>query len=256
VRLVRSRCSISTDDVGGRLALNAGRPKRSIADVRAASPMPIENPNSAPRSPADDQTPSGNSMSTVDGCRWCEKLSGRVSTMIQAGTKVTRADKARTYATAPDDGLEYLESKLRKHHTLALLGPSGAGKSTLINRMTENRKQRTHAVRSSDHRGCHTTSAGQLLTTRSGALIIDTPGLRELGLWQTAGLDNTYADILELAQSCRFRDCTHTHEPECYVRFVVGQGLLASERFREYLELSRERDTKAKLVKGRKRRYG
>lgn len=161
-----------------------------------------------------------------------------------------------TVSALTHDGLEYLESKLRKHHTLALLGPSGVGKSTLINRMTDNQEQRTHAVRYGDHRGCHTTSAGQLLTTHSGALIIDTPGLRELGLWQTAGLDNTYADILELAQGCRFRDCRHNQEPGCYVRLAVEQELLSSERFMEYLELSRERDARAKLVKGRKRRYG
>jgi ribosome biogenesis GTPase / thiamine phosphate phosphatase len=161
-----------------------------------------------------------------------------------------------TVSALTHDGLEQLESKLQKYHTLALLGPSGVGKSTLINGMTADDEQRTHTVRAGDHRGCHTTSAGQLLTTRSGALIIDTPGLRELGLWQTAGLDNTYADILELAQSCRFRDCTHTHEPGCYVQLAVEQELLASERFTEYLELFRERETRAKLVKGKKRRYG
>lgn len=161
-----------------------------------------------------------------------------------------------TVSALTHTGLERLESKLRKYHTLALLGPSGAGKSTLINRLTENHKQRTHAVRSGDQRGCHTTSAGQLLTTHSGALIIDTPGLRELGLWQTAGLDNTYADILELAQACRFRDCTHTHEPGCHLRVAVEQGQLASQRLIDYLELSRERQTRARLVKGKKRRYG
>jgi ribosome biogenesis GTPase len=161
-----------------------------------------------------------------------------------------------TVSALTRDCLEHLESRLRKYRTLVLLGPSGVGKSTLINRMIENHEQRTNAVRSSDHRGCHTTSTGQLLPTRSGALIIDTPGLRELGLWQTAGINNTYTDILELAQRCRFRDCTHTHEPGCHVRFAVEQGQLASARFMEYLELSRERDTRAKLVKGRKRRYG
>jgi len=161
-----------------------------------------------------------------------------------------------TVSALTHDGLQHLESKLRKHHTLAVLGPSGSGKSTLINAVTENHEQRTRSVRCGNHRGCHTTSAGRLLTTRSGALIIDTPGLRELGLWQTAGLDNTYADILELAHGCRFRDCTHTHEPDCHVRLAVDQGQLASERFAEYLELTRERDTRAKLVKGKKRRYG
>lgn len=172
-------------------------------------------------------------------------------------------EKAR--AKAPDleivaisalnrDGLTQLESKLQTGHTLALLGPSGAGKSTLINALTD-AYQQTHAVRESDRRGRHTTSAGQLLTTRTGALIIDTPGLRELGLWGSSGYRNSSADILELAQGCRFRDCQHDGEPGCAVRRALEQGLLAPERFVEYLELAREQATRAKLVKGRKRRY-
>jgi len=160
-----------------------------------------------------------------------------------------------TIAALHQRGIENLRPKLRANHTLALLGPSGAGKSTLINALTTSQEQRTREVRRHDQRGCHTTSASQLVRTLAGALVIDSPGLRELGLWQTAGMDHSYADILDLAQNCRFRDCQHAGEPGCYVRGAIEQGLLPSERLLEYLELSRECAARAKLVKGRKRRY-
>lgn len=160
-----------------------------------------------------------------------------------------------TVSALSRESLSQLESRLQYRHTLALLGPSGAGKSTLINALAEGCQQPTHPVRESDRRGRHTTSAGQLRTTRNGALVIDTPGLRELGLWGSSGYRNSYADILELAEGCRFRDCTHDHEPGCNVRHALEQDLLPSDRFLEYLELTHEQATRAKLVRGRKRRY-
>jgi len=138
-------------------------------------------------------------------------------------------------------GLEWLEAKLQPCQTTALIGPSGVGKSSLINALTQSVELRTDAVRQKDHRGCHTTSAGQLVATVSGALLIDTPGLRELGLWQAAGLDNSYADILELSEGCRFRDCSHGTEPGCRIKLALAQGELEAERFQSYLELQRER---------------
>ncbi len=139
--------------------------------------------------------------------------------------------------------------------TVALLGPSGAGKSTLINALVGGEAVRTGAVRAGDRRGRHTTSAARLLTTDGGVSIIDTPGLRELGLWGDAGLRNTYNDIALLGHSCRFRDCTHDHEPGCAVRQALAEGELSSERFLSYLELEREQATRARLIRGKKRRY-
>lgn len=153
------------------------------------------------------------------------------------------------------EGLARLEARLLPGRTLVLLGPSGAGKSTLVNCFVDGDVQRTSEVRESDRRGRHTTSAGELRCTRFGALIIDTPGLRELGLWQTAGLYATFADVADFGQDCRFRDCTHQHEPGCAVQRAVEEGQLSQERYLEYLELSREQATRARLVKGRKRRY-
>lgn len=175
-------------------------------------------------------------------------------------------DVARAQALAPGlavvpisalhcQGLAPLVAPPREGRTLVLLGPSGAGKSTLINALCASSRQLTQAVRPGDGRGRHTTSASELFRAQSGALVIDSPGLRELGLWQTAGLDNSFSDILELAAGCRFRDCRHEREPGCNVRHAQELGLLSPERLQQYLDLARESATRATLVKGRKRRY-
>jgi ribosome biogenesis GTPase len=108
------------------------------------------------------------------------------------------------------DGLEALKASLRKGQTIVFLGSSGVGKSTLVNRLLEQERQLTHAVRESDSRGRHTTTSRELFLLPNGAMIIDTPGLRELQLWNAAeGLTETFADVDELLSHCRFTDCQH-----------------------------------------------
>jgi ribosome biogenesis GTPase len=89
----------------------------------------------------------------------------------------------------------------------------------------------------------------QLVRTKTGALLIDAPGLRELGLWQPAGFDNSYQDILALSEDCRFRDCLDDREPGCQVKLALDQGRLSTERFLGYLELLREQKTQSGRVK-------
>lgn len=143
-------------------------------------------------------------------------------------------------SAALSDGVETLELYTREGVTLALVGSSGAGKSTLANVLLGDDMQRTAAVRSDDDRGRHTTTARQLFTLPSGALLIDTPGMRELHLWADAhALDDAFSDIEALARSCRFSDCAHEREPGCAVRAALGETLSA-ERFENYRKMQRE----------------
>ncbi|WP_035987962.1 ribosome small subunit-dependent GTPase A [Leptolyngbya sp. KIOST-1] len=138
-------------------------------------------------------------------------------------------------------GLEQLAPYLGPGQTVALIGSSGVGKSTLTNHFLGVSQQATQAVRDDDSRGRHTTTGRHLLTLPSGALLIDTPGMRELQLWTTSeGLGATFADIEELAEDCRFRDCRHRGEPGCAVEAAVEAGDLSRSRLHSYHKLQRE----------------
>ncbi len=137
--------------------------------------------------------------------------------------------------------LEQLNAYLSPGKTVALIGSSGVGKSTLTNYLLGYQQQDTQTVRADDSRGRHTTTHRQLLRLPSGALLIDTPGMRELQLWQTgAGLQETFADITELAEDCQFRDCQHDREPGCAVQAAIAQGQLSPKRLQSYQKLQRE----------------
>jgi len=149
--------------------------------------------------------------------------------------------EAIAVSAATGVGLEALEPWLTRASTLALVGPSGAGKSTLINALSGSEVAKTSAVREGDRRGRHTTVRRQLYRLPSGALVVDTPGLRELAAWVDGdGLREAFADIEEIAAACRFRDCTHDNEPGCAVRRALAEGELEPRRFWRYLELREE----------------
>jgi ribosome biogenesis GTPase len=127
------------------------------------------------------------------------------------------------------------------HRTAVLVGPSGAGKSTLINALLGERRQATQEVRVSDGRGRHTTVARELILMPRGGVLIDTPGLRALGLTGSEeGIASVFSDIEQASRSCRFRDCTHNSEPGCAVRLAVESGTLPPERLASYHKLLRE----------------
>ncbi len=140
-----------------------------------------------------------------------------------------------------DEQLDTLRSELKVGETIALLGSSGVGKSTLINRLLGAERLRTGGVRESDDRGKHTTTHRELVRLPDGALLIDNPGIREIQLWEAGdGIDQTFADIAQFAQDCRFSDCLHDDEPGCAVRAAVEDGTLDASRLASRNKLLRE----------------
>ena len=146
-----------------------------------------------------------------------------------------------TVSAVDGSGVDALAAMLETGTTAVLFGPSGAGKSTLINSLLGEDRLETRGVREGDHKGRHTTTRRQLVTLAGGACLIDTPGIRELGLWLDAeAVDSAYADLEEIAAECRFRDCRHENEPGCAVRAAVRDGRLEQGRLDGYLRLRRE----------------
>ena len=138
-------------------------------------------------------------------------------------------------------GLSLLDPYLLSGKTVALIGSSGVGKSTLINTLIQDAVQDTCEVRESDEKGHHKTTVRQLFILDNGTIVIDNPGLREVGIGTSgAGLSDTFTDIEELAKSCRFSDCRHENEPGCAVTEAVKSKKISAERYENYLLLRKE----------------
>lgn len=138
-------------------------------------------------------------------------------------------------------GLEKLQKYFKKGNTLVFLGSSGVGKSTLVNTLIGEDVMKTSEIREDDSRGRHTTTNRQLLMLPTGAMVIDTPGMRELGMWNCDdGIDKTFQDIEKYFGTCKFSDCTHTSESGCKVLEAIKNGELSEERYNAYMKLKNE----------------
>jgi len=139
------------------------------------------------------------------------------------------------------EGLEQLRQHFAPGRTAALLGSSGVGKSTIINRLVGVDIRRTREVRAADSRGRHTTTHRELVVLPDGGLIIDTPGMRELQLWDASeAVRQTFDEIEALAPACHFADCRHRDEPRCAVKAAVAEGKISAERLESYLKVQTE----------------
>ena len=152
-------------------------------------------------------------------------------------------------------GLERLAPYLQPGTTLALLGSSGVGKSSLVNALAGEARMAVSAIREADGRGRHTTTYRQLIRLASGALIIDTPGMRELGMTEAdRGLTEAFADVEQYLGKCRFSDCRHEREPGCAIRAAIAAGTLDPARWQSYQKLHDEAEDHAAALR-RKREW-
>jgi ribosome biogenesis GTPase len=163
-----------------------------------------------------------------------------------------------------NEGVDQVRSYLTSGRTGAMLGSSGVGKSTIINRLLGEDILKTREVRQEDSKGRHTTTHRQLVKLPGGGLIVDTPGMRELQLWDAAeGIRETFEDIEALAPQCHFSDCRHRDEPRCAVKTAVEEGRVPAARYESYLKLQDElarlvtqQDERARLEEKRQGRIG
>jgi ribosome biogenesis GTPase len=164
-----------------------------------------------------------------------------VDEKVIAAESVAPGTPVHAISSVTDLGLEALDQYILPGVTVAFLGSSGAGKSTLINRIVGEEVQKTAEVREHDSRGRHTTTHRELLVLERGGLLVDTPGMRELQLWDAGGaLGEAFSDVESIAASCYFTNCRHQKEPGCAVREALGDGSLDASRYESYQKLERE----------------
>ncbi|MCR4997191.1 MAG: ribosome small subunit-dependent GTPase A [Butyrivibrio sp.] len=153
------------------------------------------------------------------------------------------SDSVRVHAISAiyDIGLEELKEYMTPGTTICLMGSSGAGKSTLINALTGEDTMKTSAIREDDDKGRHTTTYRKLIELPGDVTIIDTPGMREVGMANVQdGIDETFSDIVELESRCKFSNCRHDTEPGCAIKAAIASGELSAERYELYKNLGSE----------------
>jgi ribosome biogenesis GTPase / thiamine phosphate phosphatase len=168
-------------------------------------------------------------------------LNPEADARVAATVAVAPGAPVHAVSAVTGDGLDALRTYLAPGRTVALVGSSGVGKSTLLNAVAGTDLQLVRAIREHDDTGVHTTTSRRMFLLPDGACVVDTPGIRELGLHDAeAGVEAAFSDVASLAGSCRFRDCAHAAEPGCAVRAAVESGALAEDRLESYRQLRRE----------------
>lgn len=188
-------------------------------------------------------------LTKADLCKDVDKYIGQVHEL---------SDKVNVIAVSAvtGQGMEQLSEYLKTGNTVVFLGSSGVGKSTLTNAITGEELMKVNGIREKDSRGHHTTTHKQLIETSSGVSVIDTPGIRELGMWDVdEGIEDTFEDITELTHQCRFSNCRHESEPGCAVKAALENGTLTKQKWKIYKNLKRDNQWGISRSADRSRRY-
>jgi ribosome biogenesis GTPase len=180
----------------------------------------------------------------------------------EALSVLTSAIKARlkdvpfySISNETGDGIAQLAMIMEKGKTYCLLGSSGVGKSTLLNNLSTLKKMKTSEISSSTSRGKHVTTHRELVVLDNGSILIDNPGMREVGMTDvSAGLESTFQQIETIAEECRFRDCTHRNEIGCAVTEALNAGLIDQDSYDNYLKMNREKDFYESTVSDRRKK--
>ena len=145
------------------------------------------------------------------------------------------------FSNKDQTGLQHVKELLVPWKTYCLLGSSGVGKTTLINNLQDEVRLKTHSIREKDGKGRHITTRRQLINLKNGAMIIDTPGMRELGNFEVdTGIHSTFDEIAELSNQCRYNDCSHTQEQGCSILAALKDGTISQERYQNFVKLNKE----------------
>ena len=145
------------------------------------------------------------------------------------------------FSNEDNTNLKHVKELLVPKKTYCLLGSSGVGKTTLINNLLDGMRLKTHSVREKDGKGRHITTRRQLIKLKNGAMIIDTPGMRELGNFAVdTGIHGTFDEITELSNQCRYNDCSHTQEQGCSILAALKDGIISQERYQNFIKLNKE----------------
>ncbi|MDH4128686.1 MAG: ribosome small subunit-dependent GTPase A [Spirochaetota bacterium] len=157
--------------------------------------------------------------------------------------KIAPNIKVQSFSNEDKYGLNIIKDLLVPYKTYCLLGSSGVGKTTLINNLIGEPLFTTNSVRNKDSKGRHTTTHRELIRLENGSLIIDNPGMREIGIFSNeSGIDDTFVEIIELSSKCKFSNCTHTNEKECAILSALKTGILSEKRWQNYIKMKKESD--------------